>query len=78
MKRHLSKPDELLKAMKRGIIKAGEWITTSINSKPETIIMKYEEGFSIEMTFKDLKSYLKRATTATFSYSVWSIISYNI
>jgi hypothetical protein len=120
----LSKPDELVKAMKTGIIKAGEWlvidaglksgrvlrqgrisgvkvvsrlasnfvvkrfgktyrkddilrdikpirrttdgydnyiplITTSLNSKPETIIMKYEERFSIEMTFKELKSYLK-------------------
>lgn len=151
LKRHLSKPDELVKAMKTGIIKAGEWlvidaglksgrvlrqgrisgvkvvsrlasnfvvkrfgssyrkddilrhikpiqrtidgenytiypfkgclwqgtmvnlflvradgydnyihlITTSLNSKPETIIMKYEERFSIEVTFKELKSYLK-------------------
>jgi hypothetical protein len=32
--------------------------TTSLNSKPETIIMKYEERFSIELTFKELKSYL--------------------
>ena len=151
LKRHLSKPKELVKAMKTGIIKAGEWlvidaglksgrvlkqgrisgvkvvsrlasnfvvkrfgksyrkddilrdikpirrtigdkiytiypfkgclwqgtminlflvraegydnyiplITTSLNSKPETIIMKYEERFSIEMSIKELKSYLK-------------------
>jgi hypothetical protein len=26
-------------------------ITTSLNSKPETIIMKYEERFSIEITY---------------------------
>jgi hypothetical protein len=32
--------------------------TTSLNSKPETIIMKYEERFTIEETIKELKSYL--------------------
>ena len=149
-KRHLTKPNELVKAMKSGIIKAGEWLvidaglksgrvlrqarisgvklvtrlnsnfvlqrfgikyrkddilrdvkpirrtingksytiyqfkgciwqgtlgnmflvraegydnylplfTTSLNSKPETIIMKYEERFTIEVTIKELKSYL--------------------
>ena len=149
-KRHLTKPDELVKAMKKGIIKAGEWLvidgglksskvlrqgrisgvkvvtrfnsnfvikrfgkkyrkddilrdikpirrtinaksytiyqfkgciwqgtlgnlflvradgydnylplfTTSLDSKPETIIMKYEERFTIEVTIKELKSYL--------------------
>jgi hypothetical protein len=32
--------------------------TTALNSKPETIIMNYEERFSIEVTIKELKSYL--------------------
>ena len=149
-KRHLTKPNELVKAMKKGIIKAGEWLvidcglksakvlrqgrisgvkvvtrlnsnfvvkrfgkkyrkddlirdikpirrvidgksytiyqfkgctwqgtmgnlflaredgydnyiplfTTSLKSKPETIIKKYEERFTIEVTIKELKSYL--------------------
>jgi hypothetical protein len=32
--------------------------TTALNSKPETIIMNYEELFSIEVTINKLKSYL--------------------
>ena len=33
--------------------------TTALNSKPETIIRKYKERFLIELTNKELKSYLK-------------------
>jgi len=32
--------------------------TTALNSKPETVIRKYKERFSIEITNKELKSYL--------------------
>ncbi len=32
--------------------------TTSLNAKPETVIMKYKERSQIEQTNKELKSYL--------------------
>ncbi|MCW3130347.1 MAG: hypothetical protein N2V75_09665 [Methanophagales archaeon] len=40
--------------------------TTALNSKPETVIRKYKERFSIEITLGQ-----KRAS------SVWFIISFN-
>ena len=33
--------------------------TTALNAKPETVIRKYKERFSIEQTIKELKSYLE-------------------
>ena len=38
MKRHLSKPDKLVKAMKTGIIKAGEWLVIDAGLKSARVL----------------------------------------
>jgi hypothetical protein len=57
--------------------------TTALKSKPETIITKYMERYFIEQTNKELKSYLKIASSyfktkeSNYGYIFITILTYN-
>lgn len=58
--------------------------TTALNSKQETVIRKYKERFSIEMTNKELKSYLNiegnyfRTKESNYSFFFLLCLVYNL